>query len=109
MERYAIRGGESGYRRLQILSRERWPQTAAVLARAGLKAGMKVVDLGCGSGDVTLEIARIITPTPVTGIDMDEVKIELAREAVRARGVQNVRFRVLNLHDWIEPLSYDAV
>jgi hypothetical protein len=34
---------------------------------------------------------------------MDEVKIELAR------GVQNVRFRVLNLHDWIEPLSYDAV
>jgi ubiquinone/menaquinone biosynthesis C-methylase UbiE len=109
MERYAIRGGEAGYRRLQVLSRERWPDTAAVLARAGLKPRRKVVDLGCGSGDVTMEIAQMVAPGPVLGIDMDAEKLELARKTAEARGLANVSFRVLNIHDWNEPFAYDMV
>jgi ubiquinone/menaquinone biosynthesis C-methylase UbiE len=70
---------------------------------------MDVVDLGCGGGEVTFEIARLIAPGVVTGIDMDAVKLTLAREAAEARGVDNVRFRAMNLHDWHEPAAYDAV
>lgn len=109
MDRYAIRGGERGYERLQLLARERWPSTAALLGRAGLASGMTTVDLGCGGGNVTMEIARLISPALATGIDMDEVKLGLAREAAIARGIANVEFRAMNLHDWDESAAYDAV
>ncbi|HKV87531.1 MAG TPA: methyltransferase domain-containing protein [Candidatus Dormibacteraeota bacterium] len=109
MERYVISGGRRGYDRLQVLARERWPTTAALLARAGLKSGMKVADLGCGGGQVTMELARIVAPAHVTGFDMDEVKLALAREAAAERGIDNVEFRAMNLHDWREPDAYGAV
>src|SRR5579864_4368147 len=109
VERYVIRGGERGYERLQLLARERWPATAALLDRAGLAPGMATVDLGCGGGNVTMEISRLISPALATGIDMDEVKLALAREAAAAAGIDNVEFRAMNLHDWHEPASYDVV
>lgn len=108
-ERYAIRGGQAGYARLRLLSRERWRDTAALLARAGLAPGMRVADLGCGSGDVTLQLARIVAPGQAIGIDKDEVKLGLAREAAAADGIENATFHALDLHEWIEPASYDAV
>ena len=109
VERYVIRGGERGYERLQLLARERWPGTAALLGRAGLAPGMTTIDLGCGGGNVTMEIARLVAPALATGIDMDEVKLALAREAATAAGIANIQFRAMNLHDWHEPAAYDVV
>ena len=108
-ERYALRGGEAGYARLRVLARERWPDTAALLGRVGLAPGMKVVDVGCGSGDVTLELARLVAPGQVLGIDKDDVQLGLARGVAEAAGVDNVSFRAVDIHDWIEPTAFDAV
>lgn len=105
-----IRGGKEGYERLLLLARDRWPDTAALFERAGLSPGMRCVDLGCGGGEVTLEMARLVAPGgSVTGVDMDEVKLDLARQEAARRGLGNAQFRLLNLHDWDEPASYDAV
>lgn len=110
MERYVIRGGRAGYDRLQLLARDRWPDTRALFARAGVGAGMRCVDLGCGGGEVTFEIARLIAPNGVVvGVDMDEVKLALAREAAASRGITNVEFRALNVNAWDEPSAYDIV
>jgi hypothetical protein len=69
MEPYVIRGGQKGYERLLVLARDRWPDTAALLARAGVSPGMRCIDLGCGGGEVTLEIAKLVAPTGnVTGV-----------------------------------------
>jgi 2-polyprenyl-3-methyl-5-hydroxy-6-metoxy-1,4-benzoquinol methylase len=62
VERYVIRGGKEGYERLRLLSRDRWPDTAALFERAGLAPGMRCIDLGCGGGEVTMEIARLVVP-----------------------------------------------
>jgi ubiquinone/menaquinone biosynthesis C-methylase UbiE len=71
---------------------------------------MRCVDLGCGGGQVTLEIAKLIAPKgSVVGIDMDEVKLDLARAAAVESGLENVEFRALNLNEWDEPGAYDAV
>lgn len=105
-----IRGGKEGYDRLLLLARERWPATAALLDRAGLAPGMRCIDLGCGGGEVTLEIARLVAPGgSATGVDMDGVKLDLAHQAAARRGLGNVEFRRLNLDDWDEPGAYDAV
>lgn len=110
MSGYVIRGGRPGYDRLALLARERWPDTAALLARAGVSAGMRCVDIGCGGGAVTLELARLVAPDgTVTGVDMDEVKVGLARQAASESGVRNAEFRVLDVGDWDEPGGYDAV
>ena len=87
MERYVIRGGQEGYDRLLVLARDRWPDTAALFARAGLAPGMRCIDLGCGGGEVTLEIARLVAPGgSVVGADMDEIKLDLARRTAAERG-----------------------
>jgi ubiquinone/menaquinone biosynthesis C-methylase UbiE len=110
MTDYVIRGGKPGYDRLLLLARERWPDTRALLERAGVSAGMRCIDIGCGGGEVTMEIARLVAPVgSVVGVDMDEVKLALARQAAAARELGNVEFRALDVRDWDEPGAYDVV
>jgi 2-polyprenyl-3-methyl-5-hydroxy-6-metoxy-1,4-benzoquinol methylase len=106
VERYVIRGGKEGYERLLLLSRDRWPDTAALLERPGLARGMRCVDLGCGGGAVTMEIARLVAPVgSVAGVDMDEIKLGLARQAAAARGLGNVEFRPLEWATGTSPVA----
>ena len=110
MERYVLHGGQEGYDRLLVLSQERWPDTSALFTRAGIGRGMNCVDLGCGGGEVTFELAKLAGPKgTAVGIDMDSVKLELGRKAARERGITNVEFKQLNVNDWEVPDSYDVV
>ena len=58
MSHYVIRGGQEGKRRLEVLARVMWPATFQLLKTAGIREGMICLDLGCGGGDVTIEVAR---------------------------------------------------
>ncbi len=110
LERYVIRGGREGYERLKLLARARWPDTADLFERVGVQPGMRCLDLGCGGGEVTFEIARMIGPEgSVVGIDIDEVKLDLGRAAAANRGLSNIEFRVSNVKDWNERDRYDLV
>jgi len=110
VERYAIRGGREGYERLKLLARARWPDTSDLFERVGIQPGMRCLDIGCGGGEVTFEIARIIGPKGLAvGIDLDEVKLDLGRTAAMEKGLTNVEFRVVNVNDWSEPDAYDVV
>lgn len=110
MTGYVIRGGRQGYDRLALLARDCWPDTRALLGRAGVSAGMRCIDVGCGGGAVTLEIARLVAPGgAVVGVDMDEIKLGLARRAAAERGLSNVEFKVADVREWDEPASCDAV
>ena len=58
--------------------------------------GARVVDIGCGFGDTTLELARRVGPQGrATGIDAASRFIDSAREA--ARGIANVAFEVADV------------
>jgi SAM-dependent methyltransferase len=47
---------------------------------------MRCVDLGCGGGEVTIQIARLVAPRgSVTGVDLDQVKSDLARQSASQR------------------------
>src|SRR5262249_9365335 len=110
VQHYVIRGGEAGYERLQLLARARRADTIALLDRAGVGPGMRCVDLGCGGGNVAFELARLVGPRGSgTGIGIDAVKLELAREAAVRQGLANVEFRAANVDEWDEPSAYDVV
>jgi SAM-dependent methyltransferase len=76
----------------------------------GVRAGISCLDLGCGSGDVAFELARLVgAEGHVTGVDLDEQKIDLARESARKQGIANVTFQVMNVNEWSEQHAYDLV
>lgn len=110
MEQYVIRGGKVGYERLQLLARTWAETTSALLDRVAVTPGMSCLDLGCGAGDVTFELARRAGPNGrVVGVDMDEVKLDLARRAADSAGLANVEFRACNIYEWAEPAAYQVV
>ncbi|BEP15457.1 hypothetical protein acdb102_37680 [Acidothermaceae bacterium B102] len=110
MEQYVIAGGETGFHRLAVLARLWAPTTLGLLRDLGVGPGTQCLDLGCGGGFVTLEMARLVGPTGhATGIDMDEVKLALGREVAAAEGLDNVTLRAGNVYDWAEPGTYDLV
>jgi len=106
---YIIRGGESGAERLHVLGRVMWPASLAVLGRAGLAPGMDVLDLGCGSGDMTLEIARVAGSNGrVVGIDMDAGVLAEAKRASEGSGLP-IEWRQGRIEEVDEDGAFDLV
>jgi SAM-dependent methyltransferase len=67
--------------------------TVRLLVDAGIGSGMRVLDVGCGSGDVSLLLAKLVGEEGhVTGIDRDGPSIEIARERVRRLHLPNITF-----------------
>ena len=91
---YSIRGGNEGKARLDVLADALRPTTVALLARIRIPRGGRCVDLGCGGGHVSRELARQVGPAGVVvGIEQDVRVIELAREDAAAEGLENIEFR----------------
>jgi SAM-dependent methyltransferase len=71
---------------------------------------MTCLDLGCGGGDVTLKLAELVGPEGhVVGVDMDETALELAQQTASGMGLDNVKFRAMNVQDWTEDSQYDFI
>lgn len=107
---YVIRGGLEGRERLRILSRVMRPATENLLHRAGIRPGMAVLDVGCGSGDVACDLARLVGPSGrVVATDIDAVKIEAARNQAAEQKIGNLEFRVANAGEGEPEPEFDLV
>jgi SAM-dependent methyltransferase len=94
---YIIHGGSLGRERLRVLTAAVQPMTLALLDEAGIPPGARCLDVGCGGGDVTLELAaRVGADGDVIGIDRDAEAIEIARTEARAAGA-DVDYLVVDL------------
>ena len=92
-DRYLIQGGLEGRERLRLLARVMWPTTLAFLKTFPLAPDARCLDVGCGGGDVTVALSRMVPQGHVTGIDFDAAKIVLAQEEAKTLGLENVHFR----------------
>jgi SAM-dependent methyltransferase len=67
--------------------------TEHALRLAGLRPGMRVLDVGCGPGDVSFVAARLVSPTgTVLGVDAAPEMIGLARVRAAEQGLSAVHF-----------------
>ncbi|HLZ58844.1 MAG TPA: methyltransferase domain-containing protein [Ktedonosporobacter sp.] len=93
--------------RLQRQARLLAPSTRWLLERAGIKAGMKVLDVGSGAGDVALLAAELVGPQGcVVGVDTNPTILEIARQ--RAAGLHHVTFLKGDIREVILDTDFDA-
>ena len=89
---YVLATGGAATNRLRILHNVYGPGARRVLVEAGISSGMRVADLGSGTGMVTQLLAELVGPTgEVVGVDYNGDQVEQARTLLPA-GVSNVHF-----------------
>lgn len=84
--------------------------TERLLVDAGISSGMRVVDIGCGSGEVSLLLAKIVGESgQVFGIDMDAQALITARMRAHDNNLSNITFMQSDLSRSLPELdSFDA-
>src|SRR5262245_51287537 len=86
------------------------PATAHFLRDAGVVSGMRVLDIGCGMGDVTLLVAQVVGPAgQVISIDLDQASIETAQKRASAVGLDNTSFHQTDISTFADVEPYDAI
>lgn len=84
--------------------------TEYTLRRAALAPGMRVLDVGCGPGDVSFLAASIVGPSGhVTGVDVNGDALAVARERKEKAGLANVVFEQADVTTLDRPNEFDAV
>ncbi|QDT29935.1 methyltransferase domain-containing protein [Gimesia panareensis] len=107
---YAIRGGLPGRERLRVLGRVMSDSTASLLNQLELVDGQSCLDVGCGGGDVTRELARrVASGGRAVGVDLDATKLDLAREEAQELGLLNVEYRQLDVREATGVPEFDLV
>jgi len=86
------------------------PTTKRLLRNAGMERGMRVLDLGCGAGDVSMLAGRLVGPFgSVVGIDPNAQIIDVARTRARADQLSHVTFSVDSVGTFSDARAFDFV
>ncbi|MGI9524490.1 MAG: class I SAM-dependent methyltransferase [Hyphomicrobiaceae bacterium] len=68
--------------------------SAAIVPNLPIEKGMAVLDVGCGWGDMTMQVTEVVGPEGrVLGIDCVEAFLQEARKDAAAAGLTNVEFK----------------
>ncbi|MDB5392808.1 MAG: class SAM-dependent methyltransferase [Rhodospirillales bacterium] len=107
-DRYILGSTPTELKRLMLQAKILRPITERLLREAGVRQGMRVLDLGCGPGDVSLLAAEIVRPSGyVLGIDQAQEAVAAAEG--RAAGVGHVDFRLTSVQEFSSAETFDAV
>jgi ubiquinone/menaquinone biosynthesis C-methylase UbiE len=75
-----------------------------------LGRGARLLDVGCGPGTISADLARLLAPGLVTAIDISEEVIEKARTLQGDQSPENLEFRIDNVYELSFPdSSFDVV
>jgi ubiquinone/menaquinone biosynthesis C-methylase UbiE len=102
--------GEDEIARLELQDKVTAPPTRMIFAEAGIRPGMKVLDLGCGTGNATFVAAGLVGPDgSVVGVDHSPDALARARLRAAQRGLARVQFIEGDIHDPAPGGPYDAI
>lgn len=75
-----------------------------------IKPNLTILDIGCGPGSISVDLARHVPQGHVTGIEYISEPLEQARQLAAKEGVTNIDFRVGDIHSLEFPdNSFDIV
>src|SRR5271167_2492594 len=86
------------------------PETEELFLRSGITAGMRVLEIGSGAGDVPMLAGRMVRPDgSVLGIERSADSVGLATGRVAAAANINARFEVGDINSYRPSSAYDAL
>jgi len=98
-QHYILATGGQDTKRLQLLHEVYGPGTEALLRRNGLRPGLRVVEIGCGSGNTACWVAEQVAPGgSVLAVDVSPDQIEQARRQAERRNLNNIEFQVADAY-----------
>jgi ubiquinone/menaquinone biosynthesis C-methylase UbiE len=101
-------GGYSAVTLAGLAARQASREAAFFLPR--LRPGMRLLDCGCGPGALTVDLAQVVAPGEVVGIDLEASQFEFGRLRAAEKSLTNVRFAQGSIYDLAFPAdSFDAV
>jgi ubiquinone/menaquinone biosynthesis C-methylase UbiE len=107
---YALEHTPREIRRLLVQGQLLNTFTRRLLENAGLTTGMKVLDVGCGPGDVSLLAAELVGKTgSVLGVDSNASVLQVAQARARQASLTHVLFLAADIHDLALDRQYDAI
>ena len=75
-----------------------------------LQPGQRLLDVGCGPGTITVDLARRVAPGEVVGLDVADEVVAQAEAHRREEGIDNVRFATGDVYALDLPdASFDVV
>jgi ubiquinone/menaquinone biosynthesis C-methylase UbiE len=84
--------------------------TEQSLRQAGIEWGMSVLDCGCGAGDVSFLVSRLVgSGGRVIGVDRSMTCVELARRRASEAGLKNVTFEAAEVTNFAPSQPIDAL
>jgi SAM-dependent methyltransferase len=90
---YVLGHSTSELERQTVEARAFQPFTRGLLVEAGLQEGMRVLEIGTGTGDLAILAGELVGPTgSVVGVDQSCDTVAIARERARSRGFTNISF-----------------
>jgi ubiquinone/menaquinone biosynthesis C-methylase UbiE len=95
-----------------VLRSHRWRTAAnsAAYLLPSLRPGLDLLDVGCGPGNITIDLAKLVSPGHAIGIDAAATIVETASASAREQAVNEVEFRVADVHDLpFDDGSFDVV
>lgn len=78
--------------------RRRTAEDSAAYLLPHLKPGLSLLDIGCGPGTITADLAARVAPGPVTAVDRSADVLGMAREEADQRDLSNVSFATADVH-----------
>ena len=106
---YVLGHSEQELARLERQSEVFAKETRSVLVNAGLKAGMTVLDVGCGAGDVAMIAAELVGPDgSVLGVDRAGQALSVARARAERAGFSWLRFEDADVFSFEPQGKFDA-
>jgi ubiquinone/menaquinone biosynthesis C-methylase UbiE len=105
---YVLGTGKDELARLALQNRL-WSDTSvAAWRRAGLRMGQRALDVGCGPGYASFDMANIVSPSgAVVGVDESQAFIDDASAMARARQIEHFDGRVGDVQSLPEMLADD--
>lgn len=64
-----------------------------------IEKGNAILDIGCGPGTITADLAELVNPGHVVAVDSSDKAVEIARKTIDSRGLHNARAMTADLYD----------
>jgi SAM-dependent methyltransferase len=84
-----------------VLRSHRWrtAENSAAYLLPYLQPGMDLLDVGCGPGTITCDLAALIEPGRLVAVETSGDALEIARAEASSRGQSNIEFVLADVHE----------